>query len=235
MDFNAALAAEKPDEVIQPPPPRPPLAMYDVATVKAQLAPYDQKIDGLVTQAKAIEVKDEASNIMAVELAGGSKKLNKAIEDARKRFTQPALDYKRAVDGLAKGYQDRLTAIETILKGKLREYQNRVEMERRKAEEAARQAAIELQKKIDAEAKAAHVEPVQVAPVVIPQVQKTTRTEQGSMSFREVWKFDVVTPAEVPRTYLMVDETRIRQAVKAGIREIPGVKIFMDKEPILRT
>ena len=39
---------------------------------------------------------------------------------------------------------------------------------------------------------------------------------------------------EVPREFLMPDEKKIMQAVRSGIREIKGVRIYQDEQPIIR-
>lgn len=45
---------------------------------------------------------------------------------------------------------------------------------------------------------------------------------------RQVKKFEVVDPMQVPRAYLVPDEKLIRQAVSNGANEIPGVKIRVE-------
>lgn len=238
IDFSAPLTAKKEKKsrlaVVEAPPPA--LASpLDVEAVKSGLIKYDLAIDEMVSKSQTIAVIDEASNIKAIELAGGSKKLNKAIEDYRKELVQPALDYQRSVNNLCKHYQDRLTAIERDVKAKCGQYQQRVELERLKAQEAVRKAQEELQRKIAAEAKAANVEPPPIVAPVVPEAPKTVRTEKGSMTFKEVWKFEVTTVQEVPLEYKVVDERLIRQAVASGIRQIAGVRIWSEKEASIRT
>jgi hypothetical protein len=40
------------------------------------------------------------------------------------------------------------------------------------------------------------------------------------------WTFGTLDLSQVPREYLMLDETKVRRAIAAGTREIPGLKIF---------
>lgn len=58
------------------------------------------------------------------------------------------------------------------------------------------------------------------------EVESTIDTVRGSATRRKTWTFEVVNAAAVPREYLAVDDKKIRQAVKDGAREIPGVNIF---------
>ena len=235
IDFSKPLAKKPRGKlaVVEASPPA--LNPFDVETVKRGLIQYDLAIDGMVAESQKIIVTDEASNVMAIELAGGAKKLNKTIEDYRKELVQPALDYQRSVNNLCKHYQDRLTTIERDVKSKCGQYQQRVELERRKAQEAVRIAQEKLQRQIEAEARAANVEPPPIVAPVVPESPKTVRTEQGSMTFKDVWKFEITAAQEVPREFLVVDERLIRQAVASGIRQIAGVRIWSEKEASIRT
>jgi len=108
------------------------------------------------------------------------------------------------------------------------------EIERRKREAAAQKAREEAQKKLDAEAKKAKVESVKLPdPVEMPRETRIA-TEAGTVYEKRSWKFLIEDAAQVPREYLMVDERAIRDAVKAGVREIPGVKIYEHKDIAVR-
>lgn len=98
-----------------------------------------------------------------------------------------------------------------------------------KEKDEARRAALE--KTIADETAAAQAQPPVVIAPVIEQKPTVTRTETGSGHLRMDWTFEVTDPAQVPRKYLEVNERAIRADVKAGIREIPGVRIF--EKPIM--
>ena len=117
-----------------------------------------------------------------------------------------------------------------------------VERERkaREAEELVRQQAEEEALKEaaaaglnEAEAKEWAEEVVNNVPAVqftqeqVPVAQPTTvKGTLGSATLRTTWDFEVKDETQVPRAYLMVDESKIRIAVRAGIRDVPGIKIF---------
>lgn len=50
--------------------------------------------------------------------------------------------------------------------------------------------------------------------------------EDGKISFKKEWDFQVEDDTQVPREYLQVDAGSIEKAIKNGVRKIPGVKIF---------
>lgn len=92
------------------------------------------------------------------------------------------------------------------------------EEQKRKAEEQAKIDAAALE-----QAKQAGVSEI-VVPVV--EQPKTVKTDYATVTVKKTWKAEVVNEAEVPREYLVVDQVKINAAVRAGTREIPGVKIY---------
>jgi len=56
----------------------------------------------------------------------------------------------------------------------------------------------------------------------------------GSLKRVSTWCFDVENIDEVPLEYLCVNHEEINKAIKGGMRNIPGVKIFLKKEVKLR-
>jgi hypothetical protein len=207
---------------------------YDLTPIRTALAPYEAQINNMADTAAVVQVMDDKTNILAVEMASQAKRLNNAIEKSRKEFVDPANQFVKAVNNLAKNYQGKLQAIEGGLKSKISGYQTKLEMERRKREEAERKARLELQKKIEAEAALLNIEAPVMAPAVVPEVVKVIRTEAGTASQRKEWRFEVTDESQVPREYMAVDLGKIRQAVKAGIREIRGIRIFEESVTTLR-
>lgn len=233
IDFSAAMRTEQgttpPPQILEPVNP------FDLEVVKGKLGIYSANIDGMVDEIALIDVKDEGSSQEAVELGTQAKKIETAIERLRKELVQAPNDYVKSVNGLAKSFTERLGSIQSSVRGKLGAYASRVELERRKAEEAARKAQAEVQARLNAEAKEANVEPVQIAPVVMPKAQSVVRSASGgSATQKKVWKFEVTDVAQVSREYLVVNESLVRQHVANGVREIPGVRIFEDIQIALR-
>jgi len=109
-------------------------------------------------------------------------------------------------------------------------------LERREAERKAQEEVRKLQAKLDAQAKKTGVAPIQVqAPVMVPQ-KTVSRSDNGSAAhIRRVWKAEIVDVQAVPREFCSPDMRLINEAVKAGIREVPGLRIFEDIQTILRT
>jgi flagellar biosynthesis GTPase FlhF len=139
----------------------PPGPVLSLAVVKPQFIKYVERVDSMVFDAAKIEITNEESLKFAVALGGEAKKIAKAIEAKRKEVTADASDFVDAVNGFCKMFTEKLVAntkktngdaIEIVLKNKITSYQARIELDRRKQEEAARKAAAEFQAKLDAEA-----------------------------------------------------------------------------------
>lgn len=54
-------------------------------------------------------------------------------------------------------------------------------------------------------------------------------------SAKTIWKHEVTDPAAVPREYCTPDDKAIAFAVKSGVRSIPGVRVYEDKQFVVHT
>lgn len=112
----------------------------------------------------------------------------------------------------------------------------------RKAEEEARakkasDAEIEAAKKKAEEEAAKHEiqAPIVSAPI-IPVQENVTRTETGTSSHQvKTWKCYVESPDLVPREYCEPVGRLLNNAVKMGVREIPGCRIVEESDTRFRT
>jgi hypothetical protein len=275
VNLSAALSEE--DNETQVAEILPAIATtLSLMSVKPQFSQYVAATEKMALDAAAININNEDGLKFAVALGGEAKKIVKAIESRKKDVTADASEYVKSVNGFCKMFTDKLGLIETTLKQKITAYQIKVELERRKQEEAARKAAAELQAKLDAEAaeanrkakeeaarkaeeearakkaseaeiaaakKAAEDEAAkheitapQLPDMVIPKQETVTRTETGTSSYQvKTWKCYVQSPDLVPREYCVPDGRLLNQAVKQGIREIPGCSIVEENSTRFRT
>lgn len=206
-----------------------------IAEAKQSLTVFRGKVDELVSEInkRSVDSEEECGGITSLAAVGS--KLSKEIEKKRKELIAEPKDYIDSVNRFCKQFTSSLDEAILGAKRKIASYQTRVELERRKAEEAARKAAEELQKKLNAEAKEAGVQPVTVGIPVMPEKKATTRTEEGTSYTVKSWQFEVTDENQVPREYLSPDPKKIKRAMEAGLREIPGVRIFEQTDVRFRT
>lgn len=56
-----------------------------------------------------------------------------------------------------------------------------------------------------------------------------TQALEALKGVTKTWAFEIENDKLVPRDYLMVDEKAIRQAIRDGVRTIPGVRIYQEE------
>lgn len=211
-------------------------AIPDMNSARAVLEPFRSTAMAMEQAAFSVSVIDDASMSVATSLAGQSKKAFKQIEDARKTYLTPLHDHVKQVNGLAKEITAPLERVESTLKKKIAAHAAAQELERRKAEESSRREAKEQQRRLDEEAAAAGVE----APV-IPEVlaletkPQVIRTEGGTSYMQSRWTFKLDALSRVPLDFMMLDERKVRDAIRGGIRNIPGLTISEEKTIAIRS
>jgi len=291
MNFNTALQDQDETALVVVP-------TMSLDVIRPQFEDFKAEALRIVTETRALTVQDDESLNIAVMLGGSAKKIVKAVEAQRKKIILEPQDFVKGVNSICNAITDNLDEAERVAKQKIGQHQARIELDRRKQEEAARKATEELQAKLRAEAeeanrkareeaakiaaaeserlrkiaeaeaekrKASEAElaalrekleadritaqkiaeaeaakheiqaPTVLAPV-IPVQGKVTRTDSGTSAHqRKVWTFEVQNASLVPADYKIVDEQLIKDAIKMGIREIPGVRIFEETKTILRS
>jgi hypothetical protein len=182
---------------------------------KAKIGQHQAKVEleRRETERKAREAADALQRKLDAEVAEANRK---AQEEARKRVEEEQRIKREKEEAEARERGAKEAELKAIAK---------------KAEEE-RLAALKLAE--EETAKNAVIAPTVVAPVV-QETPKITRTEGGSASQRKAWTFEVIDAGAIPREFLMVDEAQIRDAVKMGVREIPGVRIFEETKVIFRS
>jgi hypothetical protein len=163
----------------------------------------------------------------------------KRLEDQRLLFTRPLDASKKAIMDFFRGPADKLARAEAGIRRAMTGFSQEQERLRREEQARADEAARKEREKLEARAtkaaesgkseKAAELQQ-RAATVVAPVISRETPKVAG-IAMRDVWKFEVVDPDEVPRQYLSVDEAKLRKVVGAlkGDCRIPGVRIWCEK------
>lgn len=201
----------------------------DIDAAKHNLMVFRSSVQSMQAEVDALEVKDAATEKKGAEMVAQVKKLGKAIVAKQDDIIGEAQEFVKGVQQFTLPFRKDLEGIEKAIKAKLSDYAYRKEQERRKAEEAARKAAEEAQKRIDADAKAHNVEPVQLPAPVIPKQAAPVRTESGTTSYVSQWTYEVEDVGKIPARYLAADPTNraaVMESIRAGVRQIDGLRIF---------
>lgn len=199
-------------------------------------APTLKRINDLVAAKARIPAKIETQE-QAEAITTFTKQLSnimKAIEDGRKKIKAPALDLGKRIDARAAALKAPLLEAEKTARKVLTEYleekdrqereQRRLEQERLAAEAAKRAEEARTDDELnDAIAAEERLAAASSAPVEKTHVRNSYGNHAG---LRKTWEFDLTDLSLVPREYLVLDEKKVKAAIKDGVRTIPGLNIF---------
>jgi hypothetical protein len=73
------------------------------------------------------------------------------------------------------------------------------------------------------------IEELKAQPAVAADTHVPAFGKSSVKGLTKRWTFEVTDPSLVPREYLVVDETRIREAMNRGERNIPGVRFYQSE------
>jgi hypothetical protein len=206
----------------------------------AEVVAIQPEANKLTEFARTVAIKTNEQYQAAANYLKSIKGLLGKIEDARTRVTKPLLAAQREVNAQAKDAAEPLQKAERLIKvamdGFIQE-QNRLRLEeQRKADEAARKQQEKLQQQA-AKAmasgkmeKAAELEQLATA-VVAPAIHRDPPKVAGIVT-KEVWKFEIIDPNQVPRNFCSPDEQKIGGVVRAlkGDTQIPGVRVWKENQ-----
>lgn len=207
-----------------------------LTTVKQQLKHVEAEKEKLYRPAKqALDAISELFKSTLTKLEDAEKALKATIGTYQ-------MEQKRIAD--AKAAEEKRLRDEAILKA-----QQEQERQQREQEAAVRAQAAEAAARLEAEGKAEQAAAVQAqAEAVLEDIKQeneattlamienttsitaaheaTTRTSSGMATTRMVWTAEVVDVSQLPAEYLLPNTAAINAAVRAGVREIAGVRIY---------
>ena len=172
----------------------------------------------LASDAVPLATVEESTTIG--ELKARAAKMAKEIEAFRRSLTDPLNDQIKELIALVRPILGELEALDARC--------SRLLLDFTRTQQAKAETARQMQEHF-----AATVEnPLAPPPIV---ATRGVKTDTGTTSIRKTWTFEIIKPDDVPRKYLCVDELAVRAAVKAGERDIPGVRIYQHETMATRT
>lgn len=204
----------------------------------------DTDVKALTKQAEDVRqlaaecaITDTQALEWATALLGEIARAQRAAEARRVFFVKPLNDHVRAINDFFKLLAAPLVEADHTLRRKVLDYRKaeqeraateraRLEAERTAAEAGAQRALKEsADNRSDALRIAADEATAAMLRIVSPPAA-TVKTVLGTTTARRIWDYEVTNLAEVPLEYHMVDAEAVRAAIRRGVREIPGVRIF---------
>ncbi len=175
---------------------------FSIEEARKSLEEYTKIVEDMFSQAKAIIINNDATNVDATRLGTAAMSLFKKIVAAKGQipYYTEAKEYVDAVDAIATMLTEKLYStnkkretVVSITKEKISSYAVVQEGLRREQEALERKAREDLQKKLDEKAKETGVEAPKVeAPLIKSKQESTVRTETGSAYATHYWDFEIL-------------------------------------------
>jgi len=203
------------------------LTVPQIGPIQLEFNKYAPKLTELEKQAKALKVIDNETFQISIDGAGTAKGLVKAIDGRRAEVIAPFREYINKVNNAAKFFTDPFKRIADEFSRKGGDYQYQLQLAEKKRQKAIDEANRALQEKLNKQAKEDGVEEVTVLPVKAPKPESVIHTAGGhSQHLRKQWVGEIKEPTKIPYEYCSPDQTKINMAIRQGVREIKGVKIY---------
>lgn len=184
----------------------------------------------------------------ATAVLGEIARHRKAVEELRVRFTRPLNEHLKTLNGFFKGLDQPLAEADAALRQKVLAY---------RAAEQARAAAEQARLRVEAAARETEARALLASMAPVPQVEveaaldavdkadqalatappppvPTVKTAFGTSTARRDWDFEVTDLAQVPAEYLLINGPAVRDAIRRGVRDIPGVRIYQKETLVVR-
>jgi len=160
-----------------------------------------------------IEVGTTEQESKAYDALGQIKTALKTIETARKKITGPLNQSLKAANNMFKTLSEPFKSADLIIRDKILDF-------RRQQEEKARREQ-ERREKIQASHEAKGHKTYDLEEVEPEVAQETVITRR--------WTYEVLDITKVPRKYLLLDGVAVREVIRAGEREISGLRIYQEE------
>ena len=176
-----------------------------------EVSVYEKKANALVI--------DEASIESAVVLLSETNKVADKVKAEKEKITTPLNEALRVERARWKPIEDAVTNAVATIKSKLVAYQ-RVAEEARVAKEANLMARVEKG--------TMRVDTAVAKMEALPDTNAPVTTASGLIQYRTVQKLVIEDINKIPREFLVVDEVKVKAALKAG-NVVPGAKMVEEK------
>lgn len=194
-------------------------------------------------------IHDDTTAGHATDFVKVLKAASTATDETRTKIKAPVLHAQRLIDGAGKKLTDKLKQYNDVVTARITAFLHDKEAKARLAAqiEAARLAheaeakLAEARQSATIEAADAAVEAMQEADTAAalataaPIELTRTRSVMGALTgLKDNWVHEVVDLSKVPAHLLTLNEAAVKLAIKQGVREVPGLRIWNDAKAYVR-
>ena len=185
---------------------------------KNELVKIEKENKPVVSKAQAFVVKVSDDETKAYDILRQIKERINLIEEKRTSITKPLNASLKAANTLFKQLSDPLKEADSIIRQKILAFrQKQEEIAVRKQEQLCEKANAALEAGDEAKAEKLQAKAENITANV------------GNSLVQKRWTYEIVDIRKIPYKYLTVDSPIITQDIKAGERDIPGLRIFQEE------
>ncbi|MBE3085170.1 MAG: hypothetical protein IMZ64_03005 [Bacteroidetes bacterium] len=186
------------------------LELIQLENIRSEIETFRSDVDELLLYTKRMEVKNVKDAKHAIDSVAKSRRLIKDIDAKKRELTKKARDYTSKINNLAKDFLEPLMMVEDMIIQKFDHWKMQPDAEFISMDD--------FEMEID------------------PFIEKDyIRSELATATARNSYRIELCEPKLVPLEYMTLDEDRVLQAIKMGIREIPGVRIIKETKTAIRS
>ena len=202
--------------------------MTDLILAKTTAQQHQAEAALVVEVVRDFKITDDVSYKAAGELLIEVKGAAKELDEVRTSFVKPLNDIVREVNAFFKPAQDFFKQAEAVAKAAIGAYVLAQRAEQQRLLLAASTAAAQV---TVAQVVAGRPDP---AVTLMQAAQDAAAPQMDGVSIREVFEWDLMDASQVPREYLSPDTAKINAAVKAGVHDIPGIRVRIAARVVAR-
>jgi chromatin assembly factor 1 subunit A len=202
-----------------------------------------QELELTVSEAKIFIVNSAEDLESAVKMINKLKDYESKLDERYLPIKQKAHELHKLASKNVNDYKIPIKAAKDKINSAIREYNNRIERERRAEEERLRKEAEEKERaKVKADLEKCGFdekeakEEAEKTEVSVPEIKIKEEPKPAGLSCRTYWDFEITDVSKIPAKYMVPDEKKIRGVVIAMKEntEIPGIRVFSKQTPITR-
>lgn len=203
-------------------------------TVKNELTELDK-------QTVSIKVETDLQYGLYSDILKTVKQKIKIIDERRKEITKPLNDYVKERNAEFKPFIEFLESKKEIIEkemlrfGREKAEKLRIEAEQKRQDDLKRLKEEEELQRMKAELTENKIDSVKADVLAIKQkelaesevkIQTSFKTSNTNTIISENWDFEIIDEKQVPLDFCSPDPKKIKAAIKNGMKNIPGLRIF---------
>lgn len=213
----------------------------ETTNIETQLQPLQNEIVTIKEKAEALIIQDDEQYNLATEMVGALSTKKKAVESLRVFFTAPLNEQVKNINGMFKPQIEYADEVIDTIKKKMAIFFNKKEEARIKEEKRLQDIRDAANAKREEKGQEAIAEPIRE----VAEVTRTQTTTSAQSTVKKVWTHEITSidllSDEVKKAIMAeayrkgIITTIVQKFVAAGLREMPGVRIFQDTQIAVKT